>query len=99
VGLNSEEDRFRWDRIVCFHLLVKAFLNTVGYKTQMSSNEEFRAVASKIKHSEIVPNLQKWIPLLGLGEQPEARRLLWAVEVEVGSRPRVDSQNESEAEA
>jgi hypothetical protein len=88
VGLDFEEDRFRWDRIVCFHLLVKAFLNTVGYKTQVSSNEEFRAVASKIKHSEIVPNLRKWIPLLGLGEQPEARRMLWAVEVEVGSRPR-----------
>lgn len=87
VGLSSEEERFRWDRIVCFHLLVKAFLNTVGYKTQQSSNEEFRAVASKIEHPEIVSNLEKWIPLLGLGGQPEARRVLWAVAVETESSP------------
>jgi hypothetical protein len=84
LGLNSQEDRFRWDRIVCFHLFVKAFLNAVGYRTQQSSNEDFRAVASQINHPEIASNLDKWIPLLGLAEQLEARRLLWAVNVELG---------------
>src|SRR5438034_5304578 len=30
-GLRSDEPRYRWDRLVCLHLLTLAFLNVFGY--------------------------------------------------------------------
>jgi hypothetical protein len=90
-GLSSREDRFRWDRVVCLHLLVMAFLNAVGYKTQESSDDDFQTVASKIRHREIAPNLEKWIPRLGLGGQSEARRILRTLKSEPFTRQSNDA--------
>ena len=77
-GLNSREERLRWDRIVCFHLLVMAFLNSVGYQTQSSSDEDFRFVVGKVRHPQILSNLTIWLPRLGLEDQAEAKRILEA---------------------
>ena len=52
LGLSPREDRFRWDRVVCLHLFVMAFMNTVGYTVQRSADADFEAVASEIQHSD-----------------------------------------------
>lgn len=33
-GMNRLEDRLRWDRIVVLHLILIAFINTIGYDFQ-----------------------------------------------------------------
>jgi hypothetical protein len=72
-GLTSQESRFRWDRLVCFHLLVMAFLNVFGYKSHYSEDE-------------IAPNFKEWIHRLGLGDQSEAQRIIRALDAALARR-------------
>ena len=67
-GLTRDEDRYRWDRIVVFHLILMAFINCFGYKMQHSSIEQLRRVAGTVCHPEVLTNLSVWMKKLGLTE-------------------------------
>jgi hypothetical protein len=67
-GINPQEDRLRWDRMVCFDLLLMGMLNTVGYEMQQSSQEDFHRVADEIRNPVVAANLRNWLPRLGVGE-------------------------------
>jgi hypothetical protein len=75
-GLCRSEDRLRWDRLVAFHLLLLAFINAFGYKTQYSPGEQRRDAAGQIKNAQVLANLAAWLPQHGLDREKEGRRLL-----------------------
>ncbi len=77
-GINANDPRLRWDRVVVFHLLLMGFLNTFGYDMQVSTDEQFRQVAAKVRNPKILRNLSEWLPKLGLDEQSEAIRIIHA---------------------
>lgn len=74
-GLRADEPRFRWDRMVAFHLLLMSFINTFGHDMQRSTKEQFEQVAGHVRHGQILANLYKWIGKLGLGRQREVRHM------------------------
>lgn len=65
-GLDQSEGRLRWDRLVAFHLILMAFLNSFGYETQHTGRAKITAVAQRIRHPEVISNLLAWLPRLGL---------------------------------
>jgi hypothetical protein len=77
-GLTRDEPRFRWDRLVAFHLLVMAFINTFGYKRQHSSQEYFFNVANEIRHFRVLENLVAWMPKHDLECDREANKIIRA---------------------
>jgi hypothetical protein len=78
-GLDSQEDRYRWDRVVAFHLLLLAFINSLGYEMQHTSDDQFADVARKIRHREVSDNLIVWISKLGLSSHKEGKRIVRAI--------------------
>ncbi len=74
-GLTSSEDRYRWDRLVVFHLLVMMFLNAFGDDTQKTSTGDLADIAARILNDEIVANLAAWLPKLGLTRTPRGKTL------------------------
>lgn len=65
-GLKQDENRFRWDRVVVFHLILMAFLNAFGYDIQHSTEAQFRKIASSIQNVSTLEILDQWIHKLGL---------------------------------
>lgn len=67
--LKAKEGRFRWDRLVVFHLLLVAFINTFGYGFQHTTEHGLRHIADKIEHDQVGGNLLEWLneyePLFG----------------------------------
>jgi hypothetical protein len=78
ADLRRNEDRLRWDRLVAFHLLLMAFINTFGYETQHTSEAKFAQVAQNFRHPRIFDNLVHWLPRHGLGSNREARLITHA---------------------
>jgi hypothetical protein len=78
-GLRPGEHRLRWDRMVSFHLLLMAFINTVGYETQASDDDYMEAVARQLEHREIAESLNWWLGRLGLSNQQEGIRVARAL--------------------
>ena len=72
-GLKANENRFRWSRIVAFHLVLMAFINALGYDMQRSTRKQFEEVAARLEHAEMRVNLKRWLPRLGLESQAEAK--------------------------
>ncbi len=77
-SLRPSEERLRWDRLLVFHLLLMAFINSFGYETQYTSESKFEAVAKQVRHATILENLIAWLPRHGLGKDREARHLVRA---------------------
>jgi hypothetical protein len=69
VGLNRDEDRYRWDRLVALDFLLIGFLNTVGYGVQKTTTPEIEAIAHQLKHREVAANFVSWLPRFELNEQ------------------------------
>jgi hypothetical protein len=67
-GLNSSEQRFRWDRLVVFHLFLIAFINSFGYAMHRTSDDQLEQVVARINNAGIYNNAIKWIDKLGLGK-------------------------------
>jgi hypothetical protein len=68
-GVSPTESRFRWDRIVCLHLLTLAFIRRFGYDPLLSSYQaDIENAVSRIKHERIAKNFVEWLPRLGLAE-------------------------------
>lgn len=80
-GLTRNEDRLRWDRLVAFHLLLMAFINSFGYKRQRSSHHQFAQVAKYIRNREVLENLVAWLPRHDLGSDQEAKTIMRAAKI------------------
>lgn len=74
-GLRPDEPRLRWDRLVCFDLLLCGLLGTCGYDEMRPSDDELKAVAAEVRHPQVAANLRSWLPRLGVADLPEGRRL------------------------
>jgi len=68
-GLRSDEDRYRWDRLVSLHLILLAFLDDFGYEFQRSPREIVNRVAGMVRNPEVARNLSFWLTKLGLVRQ------------------------------
>lgn len=62
----SADGRLRWDRLVVFHLLLCAFINTFGYPMQRTSIQQLRRIAGTVRHPEVLQNLLLWLDKLGI---------------------------------
>lgn len=74
-GINPLEDRRRWDRLYCLHLVIISFLNSYGYDYQVESEKDIEDLISRIKKTEIFPNLILHLKRYRLFEDVEAKRL------------------------
>jgi len=77
-GLTGNEARLRWDRLVAFHLLLMAFINSFGYERQHSDDEHFIQTAKQIRNVQILQNLVAWLPRHDLAHDREAKRIISA---------------------
>ena len=75
-GLAKNEPRFRWDRLVAFHLLLICFLNSFGYDMQKTDEAELARISGSIRNPNVKMNLVKIIGKLGLQNNKSARILL-----------------------
>jgi hypothetical protein len=73
-------DRYRWDRLVAFHLLVISFVNMVGYSWQRCDDSKFEAVAAQFKHPKIAFKLSDSMAQIGLRGEQEAERIVRAID-------------------
>ena len=80
-GIQPDETRFRWDKVIAFHLLLLAFINRFGYESQRSTRQEFLKVAQQARHPRILRNLVQSVDKLGLGKDPEISHIRWAIEM------------------
>jgi hypothetical protein len=84
-GLNPQEERLRWDRLVVFDLLLMSMLSAVGYRSMDCGEEHLKQVAAELRHPQIALNLLEWLPALGLASHPEGKLLATALEAVGGS--------------
>ncbi|MDX6286350.1 MAG: hypothetical protein QOG53_1835 [Frankiales bacterium] len=91
-GISPHEGRLRWDRLVCFDLLLMGMLNTVGYDMQRSSIDDFHRVAGEIRNPTVAANLHKWLPTIGVSEGKSIECIDEALEAVVRRGPRTESQ-------
>jgi hypothetical protein len=76
-GLERDEGRFRWDRLVAFHLLTMAFLERFGYKAQRPKPHHFALVAKEFENPEVAHNLCELLDkLMVSGKVPVLRTSL-----------------------
>lgn len=75
-GLSATEDRLRWDRLVSLHLLIAAFINSIGYSEHRTSRAKLFKIAAQIRNKVILENLAYWLPRHGLGKDSESRTLI-----------------------
>jgi hypothetical protein len=69
VGLQRDEDRYRWDRLVALDFLLIGFLNTVGYGVHKTTEPEVGAIVHQLRHPEVAANFVSWLPRFELNEQ------------------------------
>jgi hypothetical protein len=69
-GLVPDEDRLRWDRLICLHVLTMAFIASFGYEWQKADVRNVAPTFSRIRNAEISQNFVAWLPRLGLDDQP-----------------------------
>lgn len=67
--LCRDEPRYRWDRIVCLHLLTTAFVARFGYDWQKPTGEFVARAVSELQHPQVLQNFVAWLPKLGLEDQ------------------------------
>jgi hypothetical protein len=73
-GLDPDDrERFRWDRIVAFQLVLMAFIETFGYEVHKTEQNWFNGIAARMR-PEVATNLLDWMPKLGIGEGRRLRR-------------------------
>ena len=75
-GLSVAEDRLRWDRLVSLHLLLAAFINSIGYPEHRTSREKLSRIARHVQNKNILKNLAAWLPRHGLDKDPYSKQLI-----------------------
>jgi len=78
-GLTQDENRFRWDRLVSFHLLLMAFINSFGYSRQYTSQGKFIQVAKQVRNLKVLENLEAWLPRHDLERNSEVKKIIRAI--------------------
>ena len=78
-GLSKSENRFRWDRLICFHLLLLAFMNRFGYESDKAKQEKFDEIVSMANQRVILENFDSWFGKLGLEKDREIKRIRKAI--------------------
>jgi hypothetical protein len=77
----DEEDRYRWDRLVAFHLLLMAYLETIGddlgYNWRPAGQDNFKRAAQQFHHGHTARNLLKGVQD-DLGLVSGQRRRRWS---------------------
>ncbi|MGB3180758.1 MAG: hypothetical protein WBB45_05175 [Cyclobacteriaceae bacterium] len=74
-GISPVEDRRRWDRLYCLHLVTISFLNSYGYDYQVEPEKDIRDLIDRIRKTEIFPNLILHLKRYKLYEDMEVRKL------------------------
>jgi len=69
-GVTREEERLRWDRLACLHLLTIAFIRQFGYEWTHPSGADVENAVSRIQHTRVAANFVEWLPRLGLENHP-----------------------------
>jgi hypothetical protein len=75
-GVCTGEERYRFDRIVCAHLVLLATLNSSGYDYQQSTAARMAEAAAKCEHPVVLSNLEYMIRNLKLERDTGFQRLL-----------------------
>lgn len=78
-GLSAKERRLRWDRMVCFHLLLMTFINVYGYDMQRSSLKQFEDIAKTVKNKQVLNNFILGLNKLGIAHENEVKNIQDAV--------------------
>ena len=61
-GLSKGEERYRWDRLIAFHLLLMGLLNLIGHSVHKTGQSKITQVVSEIEHRAVLNNLLSWLP-------------------------------------
>lgn len=77
-GIRPDENRLRWDRLFCFHLVLICFINTYGYDYQRVSDVEIKRIADNIQHPKLLDNLVELLAPYKINEHSEWKRM-WRV--------------------
>lgn len=85
-GLGRGEHRYRFDRLVCSHLLLLAVLNGYGYDYQRTSLRALEDVARKCEHEQVLANLSDLIRQVKLDRNPSFREIVIVAERVVRQR-------------
>ena len=75
-GLNSSEERLRWDRLIVFHLFIISFINNFGYDPQRTTPIQIKSILPKIRNKSIVDNVILWLPRIGIKNDKEIKILI-----------------------
>jgi hypothetical protein len=75
-GVSPTEERLRWDRLVCLHLLTIAFVRQFGYEWARPSSEDVKEAVSQIQHAPVAANFVAWLPSGGLANHPGLRDVI-----------------------
>ncbi len=78
-GLCVNELRLRWSRMVVFHLLLMAFINSFGYDIQHTSEDKMQRISASVRQPEVLRNLRTWLGRLGLAESESGKALSRAI--------------------
>lgn len=70
----------KWDRMMAFSLLLKAFLNAIGYERMRSTQVWFDMTAASIQRREIRQALSDWLPRLAIDTSAPAVCVTLAIE-------------------
>lgn len=65
-SLEKDECRLRWDRLMALHLLLAAFINTIGYAEHRTSMDQMAEIARRVNNKPVLKNLVSWLPRHGL---------------------------------
>jgi hypothetical protein len=77
-GLSRTEGRYRWDRLVAFHLLLAALISAFGYPEQQASAQHFDDIAKRIKNKKVLKNLVDSLSRYGLARDAHAKKIIAA---------------------
>jgi hypothetical protein len=75
-SLSYSEKRFRWDRLITFHLVLAGFINSFGYPEQQTTKSQLEYIARQIKNSKVLDNLPIWFARHGLAQDRHTKEII-----------------------
>lgn len=79
-GMRQDEDRLRWDRLFCFHIMLICFINIYGYDFQKVTDLEVKTIGKCIKNPKIIDNLISLLIPYKINEHHEFKRIIKLIE-------------------
>lgn len=76
-GLKCNEDRLRWDRLICFHVVLICYLNAFGYRKTKTSNATIvQDVLVNINNKEVIINLGNIFKDIDMGKFADIKAII-----------------------